>query len=246
MDASPPPSGAARQGSSRDRLAVGFGLIVEDIGCICSTELVEESWRDDMRQLLGAAAIAAAVFAVGARSADAAVICTGCDPQGGAGTYIGAYDPTANDSGTFEHQEIPAGAFSDFWVFDIAPSGDAATSANFAALAPITGFDGALFADGGSTCGGAPGAPTACTAIVTGALVTSGSTGTDSWASGVVALLPGRYILNLFGTAGSPFGTYTGQLATAATPAPEPATLALLGLGLGTASLVARRRRKTQ
>ena len=180
---------------------------------------------DLRKSLLGAAALGA--LALGAQSAGAATICSGCEyDTTAAGTYIGTYDPTTFDNGSFTHSDLAAGvAFEDFWVFDVAPAGLGSVSANFTVLAAISDFTGRLWTDGGSDCAGST-----CSSIVPGVALGEGSG--NNW-SIVQSLEPGRYIIQVLGTPDGPGNSaYTGQVAFQAEEVPEPGTLALLGLGL--------------
>src|SRR5512134_975291 len=121
--------------------------------------------------LTGVVATGALVF--GAQLAQAAVICTGCEYGDDAGTYLGSYDPTTFDFGTFQHSDGgqdhgPNTAFEDFWVFDLDPGGNGSISADFTAFTSIADFAGELYADGGSTCAGSD-----CSSVVLGALLES-------------------------------------------------------------------------
>ena len=206
--------------------------------------------RTPMRRLIYAGTFVAAALFLSAGSAQAAEICVSCSYISGAvgtGTYIGTYNPDTFDSGDFRHAGVPNGtAIDDRWVFDIAPdAGEGSVSADFTASAAFAGFAGALYnAGGGTTCAGAPGAPTACSAADLGGIAAGdidGSVGRVE--TGIVNLAAGRYIFRLTGTASgqSLQGTYTGQIGTFAEQVPEPAALSLLGIGL---AIAARRRRK--
>ena len=195
-----------------------------------------------MRRLIFAGTMMAAALFLNTSSAQAAVICNSCTYQGNPGTYLGVLNPTTNDQATFDHTGVTTGTvIDDRWVFDIAPAGNGSASANFTVAAPFTGFTGGIYASAAPTvCAGAAG--TICASATLGALL-AGDTSADPAvvSTGLLALAPGRYIFRLQGTAGSPFGTYTGQVATNAVVVPEPALLSLLGLGL---AAVARRRRQ--
>ena len=182
-----------------------------------------------------AASIALAALTLAAQTAQAAVICSGCQYGDQEATYIGSYNPTIPDLGTFGHTDLgpDAGAntaFVDYWVFDVDPAGSVSISADFTMLTGIADFAAQLFADGGSTC-----ASSDCSNVVTGALIASdASVGNERrWEMIVDDLPAGRYVIQVTGTTNNrATSTYTGQLAFSTIPIPGPGTLALLGLGL--------------
>ncbi len=183
---------------------------------------------------------AAGALALGSQVAQAGIICTGCEYGDDAGTYIGTYNPVTFDFGTFQHSDVAVDvgtqtAFEDFWVFDLDPGGSGSISADFTAFTSIGGFEGALYADGGSTCAGSD-----CSNIVLGALLDSATSVNRRWEIIADSLPAGRYIIVVSGTTNaSGTSAYTGQLAFI----PEPGTLALLGFGLLGMGFSTRRRR---
>jgi hypothetical protein len=192
--------------------------------------------------------LVSATFATGAQ---ANAICSACDyVDGSAGTYLGAHDATTNDLSTFQHIFATAStAFTDLWVFDIAPLADATASADFTFLADIIGFTGALYnAAGGTACAGGPGS--SCAAVVLGGLIASDSDPSSEQFKLLAQLAPGTYIIKVDGTTndlggGKSNSAYTGQIAfvPGGQLIPEPGTLALLGLGLVVGVLGRRQRR---
>jgi len=193
-----------------------------------------------------AGGLVAGVLAFAAQAAHASVICQGCEYGGGAGTYLGAYDPENSDFGTFQHSDVgqDAGsrtAFEDFWVFDLGADGDGSISADFTMFTAISGFAGELYRDAGSTCTGDE-----CSSIMLGALVANGIDSERRWEVMAMGLTAGRYVLRVVGTTNAnSTSAYTGQLGFGVAPGTgiaEPGTAALFGLGLLGMGLRKRRR----
>jgi hypothetical protein len=207
-----------------------------------SSQLVKEITMKQLNKIVAGLALAAA-GGMASTAAMAAPTCTGCDfANGPNNVYLGSYDPTFGESGSFTHRAIPDGAFSDTWWFDLSPGGQAAINAVFIPTFEVSGFSVQLFGPGSATCSAIN---TACTGPFTpGALITTGVTDPNFVSNIEFTALPaGRYSFVVSGTAdagGNPQHVYSGNLTT---DLPEPGTLALAGVAL--LAFGAARRRKS-
>ena len=180
------------------------------------------------------------VVALSPLSADADVICSGCEYlDEAAGTYIGAYDPGSIDFSDLFHADIQADVgsdspFSDFWVFDFLSDGDVKLQALDGL---VDDFVIALWTDGGSECSTGF-LPDACSSVVPDSLLFRRRVFDDRRFGSTIE--PGRYILQISGfTLESNPSSYRVRIIAM----PEPTTLGLLGLGFVGIGLLRRRRR---
>jgi hypothetical protein len=218
-------------------------------------------------KILGSAALAAAAFC--ASQAHATGQYAANTVQYTSPTYIGIMDPTANpgENASVQHTGLAqSSSFTDYWIVDINPTGNAGASMSFNGFsssisfsafnvslyldqAPITNLANAAFtcnsqdqSAGAVACASGPGSLT----LVPTSNYLVGVPGTLGGAGAFTNtfLTAGRYVVVVSGTVGTGAGngvaSYNGSIQV--NQIPEPGTLALAGLALlGTAAAMRKR-----
>lgn len=185
--------------------------------------------------MLSSKLIAAAAAAVALCShAHAGIVFNGSYNNTQANAYIGIYNSALSDSALFSNALLPAGAFTNTWVFTFGPSGSATMNANFIPGFPntnsINNFNVALYSASGSCRAGSATVPGTCRGLTLGSLVSSGLNSGNASSIGFTPLTAGLYAMVVTGNVVSTPTLYSGQLTT--TPVPEPTSLALVGAAL--------------